>query len=161
MRIHGAGLVGLSAAAIATDCGASVEVLDPNPARQALAARFGASGLSREPDVVIETSGHAVREAIEGVTVGGTVVLVGSLSAADPVLLDAESVVRRMVTVVGVYGCTGAELTEAVAFLTGRSRAYPFAEAVGSIRSLGDIDSALAQAAKPDAPLRVGLVPGR
>jgi len=160
VRVHGAGLVGLSAAAIAAEHGASVEVLDPNPARRALAARFGATRLTRDPDVVIEASGHAVAEAVDGVAVGGTVVLVGSVFPADPVPLDAESIVRRLVTIAGVHNYTGPELAETVAFLSGRGRAYPFAEAVGEVRPLSELDDALAAASAPDAPLRIGLVPG-
>lgn len=161
VRIHGAGLVGLSTAAIAADLGAQVEVLDPNPERRALAARFGATALDREPDVVIEASGHAVAEALSGVAVGGIVVLVGSVFPADPVPFDAESIVRRLVTVAGVHNYTGAELAAAVAFLAGRGRAYPFADAVGAVRPLVEIDDALLAAAAPGAPLRIGLVPGR
>jgi putative phosphonate catabolism associated alcohol dehydrogenase len=161
VRIHGAGLVGLSAAAIAAEHGATVEVLDPNPARRAQAARFGATELTRDPEVVIEASGHAVADALAGVAVGGTVVLIGSVFPADPVPLDAESIVRRLVTVTGIHNYTGAELGEAVAFLAGRGRAYPFADAVGAVRPLLDIDEALVEAAAPGAPLRVGLIPGR
>ncbi|WP_029261354.1 zinc-binding dehydrogenase, partial [Microbacterium sp. Cr-K1W] len=160
VRIHGAGLVGLSAAAIAAEQGATVEVLDPNPDRRALAARFGATSLDREPDVVIEASGHAVGEALAGVTVGGTVVLVGSVFPADPVPFDAESIVRRLVTVAGIHNYTGAELAAAVAFLAGRGRAYPFGDAVGAVRGLHEIDAALEEAAAADAPLRIGLLPG-
>jgi putative phosphonate catabolism associated alcohol dehydrogenase len=160
VRIHGAGLVGLSAAAIAAEQGATVEVLDPNPDRRALATLFGATSLDREPDVVIEASGHAVRDALAGVAVGGTVVLVGSVFPADPVPLDAESIVRRLVTVAGIHNYTGAELAEAVAFLAGRGRAYPFGDAVGAVRGLHEIDAALAEAATPGAPLRIGLLPG-
>lgn len=161
MRIHGAGLVGLTAAAIAVEHGATVEVLDPNPLRLALASRFGATCLDRDPDIVIEASGHAVPQAIEGVAIGGTVVLVGSVFPADPVPFDAESVVRRLVTIAGVHNYTGAELAEAVAFLSGRGRAYPFADAVGEVRQLAAIDEALVAASAPDAPLRIGLMPGR
>ena len=161
VRIHGAGLVGLSAAAIAAERGAAVEVRDPDPVRRSLAANFGAGTLACEPDVVIEASGHAVGDALAGVAVGGTVVLVGSVFPAEPVPVDAESVVRRLVTVAGVHNYTGAELADAVAFLAGRGRAYPFADAVGSVRALVDIDAALIEASAPGAPLRVGLIPGR
>lgn len=161
VRVHGAGLVGLSAAAIAVEHGAAVEVLDPDPARSSLAVRFGATCLPREPDAVIEASGHAVGEALDGAAVGGTVVLIGSVLPDAPVALDPESLVRRLITVAGVHGCTGPELSEAVAFLAGRGRAYPFAEAVGSVRSLTEVDAALIEAASAHAPLRIGLVPGR
>ncbi|WP_372967524.1 alcohol dehydrogenase catalytic domain-containing protein [Microbacterium sp.] len=161
VRIHGAGLVGLSAAAIAVERGARVEVVDPDPVRLALAARFGAVRLEEEPDVVIEASGHAVAEALAGVGIGGTVVLVGSVFAADSVALDAEGIVRRLVTVTGVHNYTGADLAEAVGYLAGRGRAYPFAEAVGDVRPLAEIDEAITAASAPGAPLRIGLVPGR
>lgn len=161
VRIHGAGLVGLTAAAIAVEQGAVVEVLDPNPARGALAARFGATRLEGEPEIVIEASGHAVADALAGVATGGTVVLVGSVFPADPVPFDAESIVRRLVTVAGVHNYTGDDLVEAVAFLAGRGRAYPFADAVGEVRPLTGVDEALAAASGPGAPLRIGLVPGR
>lgn len=161
VRIHGAGLVGLSAAAIAAEHGATVEVLDPNPGRRELAARFGATTLCEEPDIVIEASGHAVVDALAGVAVGGTVILVGSVFPAEAVPFDAESIVRRLVTVAGIHNYTGVELSEAVAFLAGRGRAYPFADAVGGVRPLLDIDAALIDAASVDAPLRIGLVPGR
>jgi len=170
VRVHGAGLVGLSAAAIAAEQGAHVEVLDPNPQRRALAARWlghdrgdapaPASASAPEPDAVIEASGHAVAEALDGVATGGIVVLVGSVFPADRVPLDAESIVRRLVTVAGVHNYTGIELAEAVGFLAGRGRAYPFADAVGGVRPLAAVDEALAEASAPGAPLRIGLHPG-
>lgn len=161
VRIHGAGLVGISAAAIAAEHGAVVEVRDPDDDRRGFAARFGATALDRDPDVVIEASGHAVGEALAGVAVGGTVVLVGSVFPAAPVPLEAEDLVRRLVTVTGVHNYSADDLAAAVSFLAGRGRAYPFAEAVGAVRPLLDIDAALTEAAVPGAPLRVGLVPGR
>ncbi len=158
VRIYGAGLVGLSAAAIATAQGAVVDVHDPHPGRAALAASFGATGLDREPDVVIEASGHAVSDALDTVAIGGTVVLIGSVFPAPPVPLDAESVVRRMITVTGVHNYTAGDLAAAVDFLAGAGRSYPFADMVGRVRALTDLDEALDDASAPDAPLRVGLV---
>ncbi len=157
LRVHGAGLVGLSAAAIAAERGAVVDVVDPVSARRALAARFGSGGFDGPPEIVIEASGHAVAEALGAVDVGGAVVLVGSVFPADPVPFDAESVVRRLVTVAGVHNYTGAELSAAVGFLTGPGRAYPFGEAVGAVRSLLALDEAIAEAAAPGAPLRIGV----
>ncbi|WP_102191576.1 alcohol dehydrogenase catalytic domain-containing protein [Microbacterium aurantiacum] len=161
VRIYGAGLVGLSAAAIATEFGASVEVFDRDPSRRELAARYGAGSSGRVPDVVIEASGHAVAAAIDAVDLGGTVVLTGRPPRPEPVALDADGIVRRLITVSGVRDYSGTDLAEAVAFLAGRGRAYPFAEVVGDVRPLADIDDALRAASAPDAPLRIGLIPGR
>lgn len=164
--IYGAGLVGLSAAAIASDAGAEVTVIDPSPARRALAERFGASGsagsgASMPAEIVIEASGHAVSEAIASADVGGTVVLVGSVFPADPVPLDAEDIVRRLLTITGVHNYTGEDLAAAAGFLVGRGRAYPFADAVGEVFSLSEVDAAIAAASGPQAPLRVAIDPAR
>lgn len=158
--IYGAGLVGLSAAAIASDAGAEVTVVDPSPARRALAERFGASaGVGAPAQIVIEASGHAVADAIASADIGGTVVLVGSVFPAEPVPLDAEDIVRRLLTVTGVHNYTGEDLAEAAGFLVGHGRAYPFADAVGAVFPLEEVDAAIAAASDPQAPLRVAIDP--
>lgn len=160
--VYGAGLVGLSAAAIAADQGAQVTIVDPLAARRTFAERFGATAkrAATEPaDIVIEASGHAVADAIAAADTGGTVVLVGSVFPTDPVPFDAEGVVRRLITLTGVHNYTGNDLVDAVAFLAGRGRAYPFAEVVGVVHQMNDVDAALAAASTPGAPLRVALSP--
>ncbi|MDQ0642670.1 alcohol dehydrogenase catalytic domain-containing protein [Microbacterium murale] len=160
--VYGAGLVGISAVAIAADEGAEVTVVDPSPSRRAFAERFGgtaAAAASGPSDLVIEASGHAVADAIAAADIGGTVVLVGSVFPAEPVPFDAESAVRRMLTVTGVHNYTGADLAAAVGFLAGRGRAYPFADVVGAVHPLDEVDAALAAAEAPGAPLRVALSP--
>jgi len=163
--VLGAGLVGLTAAAIAAEYGAGVLIADPDPARRAFAERFGLTAVTPEDiaeegaDLVLEASGHAVGAALDAVDVAGAVVLVGSVFPADPVPLDAERIVRGLIAVAGVHNYTGAELHAAAAFMTGRGRAYPFADAVGAVHPLAELDAALAHAAAPGAPLRVGLTP--
>lgn len=161
LRVHGAGLVGLSVVAIAAARGARVEVCDPNPLRREFAVQFGAVAeeFDTDPEVVIEASGHAVADAIAGAGTGGIVVLVGSVFPADPIPLDAESLVRRMVTVTGVHNYTAGHLADAVSFLAAHGRAHPFDAAVGTVHPLSGLDAALAAAAAPGAPLRVGVVP--
>lgn len=160
--VYGAGLVGLTAAAIAADAGAHVTVIDPSPKRRAFAQRFGgspATSATDEADIVIEASGHAVADAIAAAAIGGTIVLVGSVFPADPVPLDAEDAVRRMLTITGVHNYTGRDLVAAAGFLAGTGRAYPFADAVGAVHRLADIDAAIAAASAPDAPLRIAIDP--
>lgn len=163
--VLGAGLVGLTAAVIAAELGARVRIADPDPARRAFAERFGLTAVTPDDvaeegaDLVIEASGHAVRAALDAVDVGGAVVLLGSVFPADVVPLDAERIVRRLISVAGVHNYTGSELHAAAAFMAGRGRAHPFAEAVGAVHPLAAVDAALVQAAAPGAPLRVGLTP--
>ena len=148
---------------IAAELGARVLLVDPDPSRRAFAERFALTAVAPEDvaeegfDLVIEASGQAVRAALDAVDVGGAVVLLGSVFPADPVPLDAERIVRGLVTVAGVHNYTGAELHAAAAFMAGRGRAYPFADAVGAVHPLAEVDDALAQAGAAGAPLRVGL----
>ncbi|WP_460800730.1 alcohol dehydrogenase catalytic domain-containing protein [Microbacterium sp. GXF6406] len=160
--VLGAGLVGLSAVAIAADAGAAVTVVDPSAERRAFAERFGASALAAPvdtADIVIEASGHAVADALAAADVAGHVILVGSVFPAAPVGMDAESVVRRLLTISGVHNYTGHDLAGAAAFLGGRGRGYPFDEVVGAQYALDDVDAALAAASAPGAPLRIAVNP--
>ncbi len=175
VRVYGAGLTGLTAAAVAAAAGASVTVVDPSPARMALASRFGADAAflaDAEPglavdaddgfaDIVIETSGRAVPAAIAAAGIGATVVLAADVLLDEPAILDADAVARRSLTVAGVNDYAPADLVAAVGFLTERGRAFPFADAVGAVHPLSDIDAALAEASAADAPVRVAVVPWR
>jgi putative phosphonate catabolism associated alcohol dehydrogenase len=180
--VTGAGMVGLAVTALAADQGATVVVSDPDPVRRARALRFGASAVAdpsaragspdalaavltdaagaREPLVAIEASGApaAVRTALESVGVGGVVVLVGTVSPVGPVPVDPEAVVRGLLTVRGVHNYAPAQLQAAVDALGRLAVRHPFAELVGAVYPLTQLDAALAHAARADE-VRVGLNP--
>ncbi|WP_371811058.1 alcohol dehydrogenase catalytic domain-containing protein [Frigoribacterium sp. CFBP 13707] len=180
--VLGAGLIGLTVAALATDAGARVVVVDPDPARRALAARFGAvatadpvaaPGAAESVDralevaggaplVAVEASGapSAVASALTRLGVGGVAVLVGSVFPAPAVAFDAESVVRRLVTVRGVHNYAPRHLVEAARFVERRHGAWPLAELVGDEVALADLDAGIDRAASAGA-VRVGVRPAR
>ncbi len=186
VRVHGAALLGLTVAAIAVELGAVVDVRDPHAERRARARDFGATGFDGEPDAVIHTAGPVTAATVEAVADGGVVVVVGGdardadspaaapaagrktgdgapdADAADLAVLalDVARLSARSTTIAGMQGSTAGDLADAVAFLAGRGRAYPFADVVGSIVPLAAVDAALAAATEPGAPLRIGLVPG-
>ena len=111
--ILGAGMLGLTAAAMCRTRGArAVIVSEPDTKRRALAAAFGASVAvdpgeleellaertgGRGADLALEVSGaaSAVRDSFERIRIGGTAVLVGSVFPAPPMPLEAEWIVRR------------------------------------------------------------------
>lgn len=180
--VTGAGLIGLTTTALATDAGARVVVVDPDPARRRLAGRFGAIATADptaapgsgddlatalavaggEPLVAVEASGspHAVASALAELGVGGVVVLVGSVFPAPAVPLDAESVVRRLVTVRGVHNYAPRHLAVAARFVERRHAVWPLDELVGEVVGLHDLDAGIAAAAAGGS-VRVGVRPGR
>lgn len=167
--IFGAGLIGLTACAMAADLGASAIVVDPDAGRRELATRFGATATSHPaeltfpdgaPAVAIDASGspRAVASAIDSVRVGGVVVLVGSVFPTDPVPLDPESIVRRLVTVRGVHNYAARHLETAVRFTETRHEYYPLADLVGETVALTELDAGIHKAAKGTS-VRIGVAP--
>lgn len=173
--VCGAGLIGLTATAMATEAGARVIVVDPDAGRRELAVRFGAvaaiapgddAGLAEatgehEVSVVLEASGAraSVMSAMRHVGIGGVVVYVGSVFATEPVPLDPEWLVRSCVTLRGVHNYPPAALSGAVRFLESHAWRFPFDELVGESLPLSELDAALRVAAAPAAPIRVGIIP--
>ena len=184
--ITGAGMLGLTATALATDAGAHVIVSDPVAARRSAAFDFGAARVADpavghlavtglggvlaasaaagnpEPLIVLEMSGSptAVRSALRVVGVGGVVVLVGSVSPGAEIGLDPELLVAKHLTLRGVHNYSGRHLEQAVGYLTGAWHSYPFATLVGETLPLERIDEALTLAATGRHP-RIALDPHR
>ncbi|WP_411721106.1 zinc-binding dehydrogenase [Mycetocola sp.] len=179
--ISGAGLIGLTATAMAVDRGARVVVADPDPGRRALARRFGAtasydpaadpagigslladSGIPDGFDVVVEASGAraAVVGAFTSAAVGGVIILVGSVFPTEPVPIDPEQIVRRLLTVRGVHNYTADHLTAAVDYIAQRWTSWPFGELVGETVSLDQLDDGIRRSGGGGA-VRVAVDPRR
>jgi alcohol dehydrogenase len=173
MLISGAGVLGLTACAMARAAGAgAVLVCDPDAGRRTRASAFGAThccapeelGLvhditgGRGADVVLELAGvHAsVQSCLASARIGGTVVLAGTVLPTPAVPLDPERVVRRLLTIRGVHNYAPADLETAVNFLA--AHAATLAPLVGPTFDLDDIEQAFAHAhAHPG--VRVAVVP--
>lgn len=172
--ITGGGLIGLAAAAMASERGAHVVLSDPEPLRRSAAKRFGADAVidpvMGEPvtvqprygavDVVIEASGvpRAIATGLDAAGVGAAVVLVGSVFPSDPVVLAPERIVRGQLSISGVHNYAPADLLGAVDFLSRNWQRFPFAELVGETYPLADIDAALVRASRR-REVRVGIDP--
>lgn len=173
LLVTGAGLIGLTVCALASDAGARVIIADPDPRRRALAGRFGAAHAvvphaeaieaalppARRGDgasAVVEASGSAVPLALSSAAIGGVIVLVGSVFPSAAVPLDAERIVRRQLTLRGVHNYRTEHLVTAVDFLQRHHHSYPFEELVGQVLALEELDAAIALAAS-GAHVRVGV----
>jgi alcohol dehydrogenase len=161
LLVTGAGLLGLSACAMATAAGVRVVVCDRDEDRLATAHRFGASdGWPDRIDAALEMSGATdpTRFALAQVRTGGTVVLAGSVFPTPPIPLHPEDVVRRCLTMVGVHNYTPQDLQAAVDFLAANHTRFPFAELVSKTFPLGEAEQAF-HFAEQEKPIRVGVRP--
>ncbi len=170
--VTGGGLIGLAAAAMASERGAHVVLSDPEPGRRALATQFGADAVIDpvmgppaavdprygEVEVVIEASGalSALTTGLESAGVGAAIVLVGSVFPSDPVVLAPERVVRRQLSILGVHNYAPVDLVGAVDFLENAWQRFPFEGLVGERFALSDLDAALVRAARR-REVRVGV----
>jgi putative phosphonate catabolism associated alcohol dehydrogenase len=162
--VTGAGMLGITAVAMASAVGASVVVSDPDAGRRARALCFGAVSAVApdEPvdpvDVAIELSGHAaaVELAVDALDLGGVAVLVGAVSTSRPVTIDPERIVRGLHRIVGVHNYAPHHLAQAVAFLA--TTPLPFAALVEAPVGLEGVGDAVT-AAPTSGYLRRSIVP--
>ncbi|MBP86947.1 MAG: alcohol dehydrogenase [Planctomycetaceae bacterium] len=171
--IHGAGMLGLTTAAMAATQGAaSVIVSDLSEQRLVRARDFGAtntvdvredpSALSeatrdvtsgRGVDLIFEMSGapFAIEQSIELLRVGGQLVLVGSVFPTRAAQMLPEQIVRKLLRIDGVHNYTPANLTAAIDFLIKASNTYPFESLVDVEFTLEDVNDGVDALAAKDA----------
>ena len=172
--VLGAGMLGLTACAMARESGATeVICVDPDPGRLGRSEAFGATRPTAPGDlastVARATSGYGVNVAMElsgspeafesglpRLRIGGTYVLAGAVFPTRPVPLVIEQVVRRQANLRGVHNYAPEDLRRAVRFLESAT-AYPFAELVSDWFPLEDAEAAFRKAREPGV-LRVGVL---
>lgn len=173
--VVGAGLLGLTACAMARSLGASeVVCLDTNADRLRRAEAFGATRLAtstdlaatvasatdrRGIDVAFELSGSpdACESALGSLALGGRLVLVGAVFPTRPIPLLMEQIIRRHLTLTGVHNYAPPHLHRAVSFLA-RERQYPFESLVTDWLPLSEANRAF-QLAHNRSHLRMGVRP--
>ena len=160
--VTGAGMLGLTASAMAADAGADVVVVDPHPERRERARAFGAASVTDDAvgvgpvDLACELSGApaAVAACLDALDVGGTAVLAGSVSPGPATALDPQRLVRGLHTITGVHNYAPADLQRAVDFLTRTLGRFPFADLVAGAHGLDDLAAAFDIAATGATPRR-------
>lgn len=178
--VQGLGLLGLYGAAIAKARGARVVIgIDADAGRRERAGRFGVdlaldpgmdrAMLQREvnalcrpegPDVVIEVCGapEAIPQGIDLLRTGGTYVLGGVVNPLAMVTLDANLILKKMLTLRGVHNYHPRNLIEALDFVVANRARFPFHELVDGRYPLERVGDAMADAAGRRV-LRAAIVP--
>lgn len=158
VAVLGAGMLGLTAIAAAVCAGASaVTAVDPDAARRQLARRFGATavrdsvGGAEASDILLEFSGvpDALEDGLAALDGQGIAVLAGSVAPNAAVAVDAESVVRRQLSILGVHNYEPRHLAAALTFLHRTCERFPWHELVVDPGSLDDLGPLLAAPAGP------------
>jgi D-arabinose 1-dehydrogenase-like Zn-dependent alcohol dehydrogenase len=166
--IAGAGMLGLTACAMAAESGARVVMIEPHAGRRQTALAFGAHAVAdsdggsasarkliasvgrgggRAPvsTVGLEVSGSpaAARLLLGALDSGGVLVLAGSTFPAPELQVSAERIVHDSLTIRGVHEYAPEQLERGVDFLRHAWTRYPFAEQVGHVFELAFVDDAL------------------
>ena len=179
--VQGLGLLGLYGAAIAKARGARVVVgVDTLPQRLELAEKFGVdiaidpAALSESElvalvkhkcrpdgaDAVIEVCGTAdvIPAGIKSLRIGGRYVLAGVVNPDSFVRLDANLLLRQLITLRGVHNYHPRHLVQALDFVVANRRRFPFRDLVTAKFSLAEVGAAMKQAAERSV-LRAAIVP--
>lgn len=178
--IQGLGLLGLYGAAIAKARGARCVIgLDTDAGRRARASRFGvdltldAAAAPADlqhailtlckpvgPDVVLEVCGDpaAIPLGIDLLRTGGTYVLGGVVNPQAMVTLDANRLLKKMLTLRGVHNYHPRNLLEALDFVVANRQRFPFHALVDGKYALDQVGTAMADAAARRV-LRAAIVP--
>lgn len=162
--ILGAGILGLMACALAREAGAAQVIMsDPLESHRQRALAFGATvALDSDPavlqsqvlaatenrgaDFVLELAGtaSAVQTGISLLRIGGTMILAGTVAPVEMIPLDAERLVRRMLTLRGLHNYQLGDLLKAIDFLDTCAGKYPFASLVGKSFAISEAEQAFA-----------------
>jgi len=179
--VQGLGLLGLYGAAIAKARGARMVIgLDTVVQRRDLGLRFGVD-LALDPsslpaaevlrhvrercqpegaDAVLEVCGDpaVIPAGIEMLRTGGTYVLAGVVNPDANVTLDANRLLRKLLTVRGVHNYHPRHLLEALDFVVANRTHFPFHDLVDGKYGLDRVADAMRDAAERRV-LRAAIVP--
>ena len=177
VTIHGAGMLGLTACAMAKTRGAAqVIAIEPNAERRAMASRFGATATlapdsklrdsvlhlsgGRGSDLALDFAGHpdVLETGLSLLRTGGHFVLAGAVFPAGAANIAPEQIVRRMLRITGVHNYSPQDLGAALEFLGAAGMQYPFAELVPVAFPLPEVNAAVEYANRVRPP-RVALLP--
>ncbi len=169
--VHGAGLLGLTVAAMARAAGATlVFVSERSAPRRRLAEQFGATHTElgklieqtggRGADIAFDMCGspEAIESSIGQLRTGGRLILVGAVFPARPLAIHAEQIVRKLLRIEGVHNYTPADLAIAFEFLEGARDRYRFEALIGETYPLEKTNEAV-EAALTGGGIRVAVRP--
>ena len=169
--IFGAGLLGLSCVAMCREAGAvHIALIDNDESRLKWSEKFGGdatyvSGSAindklpwPEADIVFDMTGspQAMKTGIDSLALGGIAVWIGAVFPAEPVQVDAQKIVRKVLQIRGLHNYNYEDFVNATAFIEENYKKYPFGELIEKEYYLDEVEEAFEFAYK-NKPVRVGI----
>lgn len=168
--VSGTGMLGTIACAMAHFEGArQVTAIDTDRKRLETSKLFGASHTFHlneknhhqqlpKGDIYLEYSGNktAMENSVPILNTGGTAIWVGATFPQENLNLDAEKIIRKIITIKGLHNYNRDDLIAAVEFMEKTCDRYPFPELIKDGFSLESVNEAFQYAIKEN-PYRVGL----
>ncbi len=177
--IFGMGLLGMTCAAMCREAGASwIGSADISEKRLNDSILFGADETfnmagreqdevvklvkekikGRGIDVVFDMSGapSAMETGLDLLGIGGYAVWIGAVFRNRKIQVDAERIIRNLITIKGLHNYNFEDLKYALEFLNGNHDKYPFGNVVEKEFGLKDAEQAF-EYAIANKPLRVGI----
>jgi putative phosphonate catabolism associated alcohol dehydrogenase len=164
--ISGAGMLGVFGCAMASKLGAStVTALDVDLQRLEIAKSFGAqetvqsvNDFKRKFDVIIETTGFpaVISGTLMQMEIGGIAVWLGAVFPQDDLKINAEFIVRNLITIKGLHNYNEFDLVAAVEFIEQNIEQFDFGKLVNGGYSLSSVNEAF-EFAINENPFRVGI----
>ena len=181
--VQGAGMLGIYAACYLRENGCeSVTVIDYQEDRLQMAARFGATHTFNLMNTTAEEVGQAIQEitnrngadlvlemsgasaalsnALDWLGFGGRCLTLGFVYPGADVILDAQKIVTKCLTIRGLHNYHPSALGEAIRFVEKKRERYPFDVLIGATYALEEIDAAFERARQGDL-IRVAVDPQR
>ena len=164
--ISGAGMLGIVGSAMASSLGAkTVSSLDIDTDRLTISKVFGSnytgnnvSEFNRKFDIIIETSGvpEVMTSSLQQVEIGGVAVWLGAVFPQADLKINAEFIVRNLITIKGLHNYNDFDLISAVDFIERHINVFDFEKLIEGDFNLQSVNEAFDYAVDQN-PYRVGI----
>lgn len=164
--ISGAGMLGIVGSAMASTSGAAtVSTLDINTDRLKISKLFGSkhignklSEFNRKFDIIIETSGvpEVMANSLQYLEIGGIAIWLGAVFPQADLNINAEFIVRNLISIKGLHNYNDFDLVSAVDFIERNYYAFDFKKLIEGDFNLESVNEAFDYAIQQN-PYRVGI----
>ena len=164
--ISGAGMLGIVGSAMASTLGAStVSTLDIDNDRLKISKLFGSkytgnevTEFKRKFDIIIETSGvpEVMTSSLQQLEIGGIAIWLGAVFPQADLNINAEFIVRNLITIKGLHNYNDFDLLTAVDFIERNINVFDFKKLIEGDFNLQSVNEAFDYAVNQN-PYRVGI----